>query len=194
MDPSSTGELRRWGARRVEEGRGCRTRSRLPSPLIERSMRISRTTLSDWFHRGHTAAGQHERPPCAHPALAPRHRLLGRFLVSSVLRRLAPIHQPSPSSTSTPEVRVLPSTGITRLHRCRVGGGALDCSRAGLRPPLSRVEDWRAGFGRDASRPSHVSSPRHIERNMRISRIALPHLLHVEVYGTYPAGATFGSA
>src|SRR5271157_3575858 len=49
--------------------------------------------------------------------LAPRHRLLGRFLVSSVLRRLAPIHQPSPSSTSTPEVRVLPSTGITRLHR-----------------------------------------------------------------------------
>src|SRR5271157_124391 len=179
---------------RVEEGRGCRTRSRLPSPLIERSMRISRTTLSDWFHRGHTAAGQHERPPCAHPALAPRHSLLGRFLVSSVLRRLAPIHQPSPSSTSTPEVRVLPSTGITRLHRCRVGGGALDCSRAGLRPPLSRVEDWRAGFGRDASRPIHVSSPRHIERNMRISRIALPHLLHVEVYGTYPAGATFGSA
>src|SRR5271157_3133821 len=111
--------------------------------------------------------------------LAPRHRLLGRFLVSSVLRRLAPIHQPSPSSTSTPEVRVLPSTGITRLHRCRVGGGALDCSRAGLRPPLSWVEDWRAGFGRDASRPSHVSSPRHVERNVRISRIALPHLLHV---------------
>src|SRR5271165_4688230 len=59
---------------------------------------------------------------------------------------------------------------------------------------VGRVEDWRAGFGRDASRPSHVSSPRHIERNMRISRIALSHLLHVEVYGTYPAGATFGSA
>src|SRR5208337_4225592 len=83
VDPSSTGEPRRWGARRVEEGRGCRTRSRLPSPLIERSMRISRTTLSDWFHRGHTAAGQHERPPCAHPALASRHSLLGRFLALS---------------------------------------------------------------------------------------------------------------
>src|SRR5260370_2950820 len=40
---------------RVEEGRGFRLRqSRFPSPLIERSMRISRTTLSDWFHRGHT--------------------------------------------------------------------------------------------------------------------------------------------
>ena len=31
--------------------------------------------------------------------------------------RLTPIHTPSPSSTSTPEVRVLSSTGVTRLHR-----------------------------------------------------------------------------
>src|SRR5216684_9260942 len=43
-------------------------------------------------------------------------------------------------------------------------------------------------------RPCHVSSPRHVERSMRISRTALPHLLHVEAYETYPAGATFGSA
>src|SRR5208282_5077173 len=87
--------------------------------------------------------------------LAPRHRLLGRFLVSSVLRRLAPIHQPSPSSTSTPEVRVLPSTGITRLHRCRVGGGALDCSRAGFRPPLKLdVQFSRIQLSR---RRSHLS-------------------------------------
>ena len=36
---------------RVEEGRGFRLRqSRFPSPLIERSMRISRTALSDWLH------------------------------------------------------------------------------------------------------------------------------------------------
>ena len=35
----------------VEEGRGFRLRrSRFPSPLIERSVRISRTALSDWFH------------------------------------------------------------------------------------------------------------------------------------------------
>jgi hypothetical protein len=33
---------------------------------------------------------------------------------------------------------------VRRLHRCRVGGGALGRPRAGLRPPLSRVEDWRA--------------------------------------------------
>ena len=38
---------------RVEEGRGFRLRqSRFPSPLIERSMRISRTALSDWLHLG----------------------------------------------------------------------------------------------------------------------------------------------
>ena len=42
---------------RVEERRGVAGAVRFPSPLIERSMRISRTTLSDWFHRGHTTAG-----------------------------------------------------------------------------------------------------------------------------------------
>ena len=35
----------------------------------------------------------------------------------AVLHRLAPSHPPSPSSTSTPEVRALSSTGITRLQR-----------------------------------------------------------------------------
>ena len=44
-------------ASRVEERRGTAQAFRFPSPLIERSMRISRTTLSDWFHRGHTTAG-----------------------------------------------------------------------------------------------------------------------------------------
>jgi hypothetical protein len=34
--------------------------------------------------------------------------------------------------------------------------------------------------------------PLHVARNVRISRIARPHPLHAEVYGTYPAGATFG--
>ena len=57
VGPSSTGVSRRWGARRVEERRGVAIAIRFPSPLIERSMRISRTTLSDWFHRRHTTAG-----------------------------------------------------------------------------------------------------------------------------------------
>ena len=42
---------------RVEERRGTAQAFRFPSPLIERSMRISRTTLANWFHRGHTTAG-----------------------------------------------------------------------------------------------------------------------------------------
>src|SRR5215470_13775129 len=44
------------------------------------------------------------------------------------LTRCCQTHRQSPllpSFTSTPEVRALSSTGITRLHRCRVGGGAL---------------------------------------------------------------------
>ena len=80
----------------------------------------------------------------------------------------------------------------------------------GYRPNLGsrdgRVEDWRAGLGRSLyslflalsfasvtlSRPCHVSSPRHVERSVRISRTALSCLLHLKGYGTYRAGATFG--
>src|SRR5271165_5318787 len=35
-----------------------------------------------------------------------------------------------------PELRSLPSTGVTRFPRCRVGGGALSDLGADLRPPL----------------------------------------------------------
>src|SRR4029077_5500701 len=75
-----------------------------------------------------------------------------------------------------------------------------------LRALPGRVEDWRAGLGRrlfspflalsfasvTLFRPCHVSSPRHVERSVRISRTALSCLLHLKGYGTYPAGATFG--
>jgi hypothetical protein len=117
VEPSSTGGARLRRARRVEERRSGvgRTASPFfPFPLIERSVRISRTTLSDWFPRGHTASSGHERYPCPHVALAPRRSLLGRVLFLSVLHRLAPIHRPSPSSASAPEVKGLPSTGVTR--------------------------------------------------------------------------------
>src|SRR5258706_2553832 len=75
----------------------------------------------------------------------------------------------------------------------------------GYRPNLGsrdgRVEDWRAGLGRSLyslflalsfasvtlSRPCHVSSPRHVERSVRISRTALSCLLHLKGYGTYRA-------
>ena len=55
---------------------------------------------------------------------------------------------PSLWSETLQTAGLLRSAGVTPPHRCRVGGGALDGSRAGLRPPLSRVGDWRAGLGR----------------------------------------------
>jgi hypothetical protein len=60
-----------------------------------------------------------------------------------------------------------------------------------------RVEDWRACLALSfasvtPSRPCHVSSPRHVERSVRISRTALSCLLHLKGYGAYRAGATFG--
>ena len=58
-------------------------------------------------------------------------------------------------------------------------------------PLIGRVEGWRAGVARGRD-PHHVSSPLHVARNVRISRIARPHWLHAKAYGTYPAGATFG--
>ena len=50
---------------RVEDGRdslGHAATPRFPSPLIERSVRISRTALSDWLHReAHGAADTGKR-------------------------------------------------------------------------------------------------------------------------------------
>jgi hypothetical protein len=77
-----------------------------------------------------------------------------------------------------------------------------------LRPePLTgRVEDWRAGLGRClcsllprpfvcechniSTMPRFQSPPRR--RSERISCTTLTCLLHLKVYVTYPAGATFG--
>src|SRR5215217_5043284 len=54
VEPSSTGDPRRRGARRVEDGRGGLGHAatpRFPSPLIKPDVRISRIRLSDWLHR-----------------------------------------------------------------------------------------------------------------------------------------------
>src|SRR3954466_5975480 len=52
MEPSTIGDTRRRGARRVEDGRGGLGHAatlRFPSPLIKPDVRISRIRLSDWF-------------------------------------------------------------------------------------------------------------------------------------------------
>ena len=90
---------------------------RFPSPLIEPDVRISRIRLSDWLHREHAASVDTSvmsvsAPPWLHDTACSE-----SFRNYAVLYRLAPSHPPSPSSTSTPEVRVLSSTGVTQLHR-----------------------------------------------------------------------------
>ena len=110
---------------------------RLPSPLIKPDVRISRIRLSDWFHCRHTAGCRYERHPYPRPALAPQYSSFGKLLVSCGVCRLAPIHRPSPASPSTPEVRVLPSTGIARLQQyyAPVRLPPVPLSEAALRPP-----------------------------------------------------------
>jgi hypothetical protein len=68
-----------------------------------------------------------------------------------------------------------------------------------------RVEDWRADFrlrwvfhrfrgGPQSGCHHHVSSPRHIERSVRISRTTLTCLLRAVAYGTYPTERAFRRA
>jgi hypothetical protein len=59
----------------------------------------------------------HERPPCSRPSWRRDTACSEGSRFHSVVCRLTPIHTPSPSSTSTPEVRVLSSTGVTRHQR-----------------------------------------------------------------------------
>jgi len=107
-----------------------------------------------------------------------------------------------------------------RQHDIRVapvGGGFPGLSgagscRAGSRPPehdsaqpeLGWVEDWRAdirlrwlihGFrrGPQSGCHRHVSSPRHLERSMRISRTPLPCVLRGKGYGTHRPGDALGA-
>src|SRR6516225_2744051 len=91
------------------------------------------------------------------------------------------------------------------LTLSRVGGGAQPDGHASLRPPLSRVEDWRrctVGPAYPFSSPfplrvphypgrEPVSSPRHVKPSVRISRTGLSCLLPVKGYGTYRASWTF---
>src|SRR3954466_5693651 len=86
---------------RVEDGRsglGHPASPCFPSPLIERSMRISRTTLSDWLHRNaHVEAHDRSRLSGGH-RLRIAAELLSTSPGTSGVCRLSPITMPSPSS------------------------------------------------------------------------------------------------
>jgi TolB-like protein len=99
---------------RVEERRGAARAVRFPSPLIKPDVRISRIRLSDWLHRK------------AHDKAFNRPRVSGRqrLRLATELRptdpgtsgvcRLIANHHALSILGSAPEVRVLPSTGVTR--------------------------------------------------------------------------------
>jgi hypothetical protein len=84
-------------------------------------------------------------------------------------------------------------TGVGGLND-QIGVPALagSCTTCHDTPNVGVGSRTGAPAGVEAFGPSHVSSPRHIERSVRISRTALPHSLHLKAYGTYPARATFG--
>ena len=132
VEPSSTGDTRRRGARRVEDGRGGLGHAatlRFPSPLIKPDVRISRIRLSDWFHLAAHGGG---RVRCVLPkqwamADAPsntdRRPSSPRGKASSEASGYAGVfqaHRQSPilgSVQSAPEVRALSSASITRPQR-----------------------------------------------------------------------------
>ncbi len=93
-----------WGSNqadsRVEEGRGIACTTRLPSPLIKPDVRISRIRLSDWLH-GCLLAVEFPLQSSDHVWCLQAHRQSPHLI----------------RFENVPEVRVLPSTGITRLQR-----------------------------------------------------------------------------
>ena len=110
--------FRRCG--RVEDGRGGLGHSaspRFPSPLIERSVRISRTTLSDWLHRkAHDEARVRSRMSGGR-----RLRLAAELLPTapgtSGVCRLSPITLPSPSSEAHQKSGSIPPPALPGLSR-----------------------------------------------------------------------------
>jgi len=82
------------------------------------------------------------------------------------------------------------STGV--LRKCSISGRV---ALGTCTPALSQVGS-RTGARMHSDRGSeccnHVSSSRHVERSVRLSRTMLSCLLLVQVYGTYHAEDTFG--
>ena len=120
------------------------------------------------------------RPPSLlAPQIVPTAAILpqgSRGFYIRAYRVLLPPHAPDMLTVRT---QVIDSTGtftLPDLQPCRLLTPFLALSFASV----------------TLSRPCHVSSPRHVERSMRISRTTLSCLLHSKVYGTYLAGATFG--
>ena len=82
---------------------------------------------------------------------------------------------------------------------------SIGCTPVVVTPGGVWVEDWRADFrlrwviyrfrsGPQSGCHGHVSSPRRIERSVRVSRTTLTCALRARVYGTYVTEVTFRSS
>lgn len=104
---------------RVEDGRGglgLPASPRFPSPLIERSMRISRTTLSDWLHRNaHDVAHDRSRLSGGRH-LRTAAELLPTSPGTSGVCRLSPITMPSRSSEAYQKSGPFPPPALPGLN------------------------------------------------------------------------------
>src|SRR5882724_544880 len=87
--------------------------------------------------------------------------------------------------------RPLPDATQDSVRGCSLGFAAAVIADGRLQ---RACKAQRSSVGSRAGAPVWPGgpSPPHVARNVRISRIARPHLLHAKAYGTYPAGATFG--
>src|SRR4051812_26849750 len=121
---ASKGKSRNWRQfsptlGRVEDGRsglGHPASPCFPSPLIERSMRISRTTLSDWLHRNaHDVAPDRSRLSGGHH-LRITAELLPTSPGTSGVYRLSPITMPSRSSEAYQKSGSFPPPALPGLN------------------------------------------------------------------------------
>ena len=130
---------------RVEDGRGGLGHSaspRFPSPLIERSMRISRTTLSDWLHRkAHDEARVRSRMSGGR-----RLRLAAELLPTapgtSGVCRLSPITMPSPSSEAHQKSGSFPPPALPGLSSV----GSEEARLIALALASVRRSNWTCSF------------------------------------------------
>jgi 3-hydroxyisobutyrate dehydrogenase-like beta-hydroxyacid dehydrogenase len=171
---------------------------------IHLSMSTITVALSEALTEAHYAVGQHfvAAPVFGRPEAAAAAKL---FIVAAgepePLDRCEPLFDDLGQKTFVVD-QFPPKANLVKLSGNFLVASVIEClgeavaliRKAGVDPTQFLGVGSRTGApaGVDAFRPCRVSSPLRVERSMRISRTALPHLLHVEAYWTYPAGATFG--
>src|SRR5260370_24540688 len=153
-----------------------------------------------WLHAGGTEPREHLGPlALSRPAIPPS-PLSDRVGYSDHVRfrGYIPVHFiPAYNLPVYASQRPLPDATQDSVHGCSLGFAAAVIADGRLQ---RACKAQRSSVGSRAGAPvwpggpdpHHVSSPLPFARNVLISRIARPHLLHAKPSWTYPARATFG--